>query len=92
MKSISVLAGKDKNYLKLRRDEFDALPGSSSHRIGFKSRPPAMEVLDNIAILCPNHHRLIHKLNPIFENHRLSFLLDGEEILNIELDYHLKVD
>ena len=42
--SISSLAGRDNNYLKLRRDEFDALPTSSSSRKGFRNRPPAKVV------------------------------------------------
>ncbi len=46
MKSISVAAGRDNNYLKLRRDEFDALPESSSSRNGWKNRPPLKEVAE----------------------------------------------
>lgn len=42
--SISSLAGRDNNYLKLRRDEFDALPTSSSDRKGFRNRAPAKVV------------------------------------------------
>ena len=44
MKSISVAAGRDNNYLKLRRDEFDALPESNSTRNGWKNRAPSKEV------------------------------------------------
>lgn len=44
MKSISIAAGRDNNYLKLRRDEFDALPESSSSRKGWRNRPPLEEV------------------------------------------------
>jgi len=28
---------------------------------------------DNLMILCPNHHRLIHKANPIFDRNKLLF-------------------
>ena len=45
-KEISILFNRDNNYLKLRRDEFDALPDSSSHRIGFRNRPPAKQVVN----------------------------------------------
>ncbi len=45
MKQLSVLMGRDNNYLKLRRDEFDALPDSSSNRLGWKNRPPAPDVV-----------------------------------------------
>ena len=51
MKSISVAAGRDNNYLKLRRDEFDALPESSSSRNGWKNRPPLKEVVEMGAYL-----------------------------------------
>lgn len=46
MKAISVSAGRDNNYLKLRRDEFDALPESSSTRKGWRNRPPLKEVAE----------------------------------------------
>ena len=29
---------------------------------------------DNIIIICPNHHRIIHKTNPLFEKSRLIFI------------------
>ena len=45
-KKISVLFGKDNNFLKLRRDEFDALPNSSSPRLGWRNRPPAKGVIE----------------------------------------------
>lgn len=43
----------------------------------------------NIIILCPNHHRIIHKLNPIFDRESMSWKYpDGSrEILH--LNYHL---
>lgn len=44
MKAISVAAGRDNNYLKLRRDEFDALPESSSSRKGWCNRAPLKDV------------------------------------------------
>lgn len=46
IKNISVAAGRDNNYLKLRRDEFDALPESSSSRNGWRNRPPLKEVAE----------------------------------------------
>lgn len=51
MRSISVAAGRDNNYLKLRRDEFDALPESSSSRNGWRNRPPLKEVAEMGAYL-----------------------------------------
>lgn len=41
---------------------------------------------DNIVILCPNHHRVMHKVNPIFERKKFSFMysngLEEKLILN----------
>ena len=44
-KAISVKFSRDNNYLKLRRDEFDALSMSSSHRSGWKNRPATTDVI-----------------------------------------------
>ena len=213
--AISVLSetiGNGNNYLKLRRDEFDALPGSASSRKGWRNRPPLKEVVElaahlhqfsfeeltdivqslinnhverevkpgesneietpgylseetieqiinstdptatlvvkttagkrrvydksivdnlkklyrgccqicgknpsheynvdiceahhitpfykaqnndasNIIILCPNHHRLIHKLSSEISADRTSFIVNGQDDIPICLDYHLK--
>lgn len=44
---------------------------------------------DNLIVLCPNHHRLIHKLNPVFNSTTHSFVLADGSKLKIALDYHL---
>ena len=49
--SISQNVGNGNNYLKLRRDEFDALPESSSSRKGWRNRPPIKEVVEMAAYL-----------------------------------------
>lgn len=43
---ISEKFGRNHYYLKLRRDEFDALPFSHSHRKGWRNREPAKDVLE----------------------------------------------
>ena len=48
---ISALFGRDNNYLKLRRDEFDALPESKSSRVGWHKRMPIKTVVDMGAYL-----------------------------------------
>ncbi len=48
---ISNALGNDNNYLKFRRDEFDALPDSASPRKGWKNRPPAKDVVEIAAHL-----------------------------------------
>lgn len=43
----------------------------------------------NIIILCPNHHRAMHKLQPMFDAERLIFVYpDGKEE-NVKLNLHL---
>lgn len=208
-KSISIAFNRDNNYLKLRRDEFDALPTSASHRKGWRNRPAASDVIklsneltaftfdelteivkallpqdnipdlssssipidssnlheyeiesiinaidssatykiqntssktriykasiihqlkklyggrcqicgchpfesmdvdiceghhidyfststnndaNNIIILCPNHHRLIHKLDPTFNYSKLTFEFSSNEELAVNLNFHL---
>lgn len=43
----------------------------------------------NIIVLCPNHHRIIHKANPVFEREKYSFIypngLEEKLILNKHL-------
>lgn len=47
---------------------------------------------DNIVILCPNHHRVIHKGNPIFERKNFSFMysngLKDKIILNKHFSFN----
>lgn len=43
----------------------------------------------NLVVLCPNHHRLIHKLNPEFNTQNKSFVFNDGTELKILLDYHL---
>lgn len=51
IQTISSNVGNGNNYLKLRRDEFDALPDSSSYRKGWRNRSPIKDVLDTAAYL-----------------------------------------
>ena len=210
-KQISVRFNRDNNYLKLRRDEFDALPDSASHRNGWRNRPAAKDVIslaaylkqfsfdeltklvkalidsqgdvplttvndgieadaqilseldlenlinfvdpnatvrvktsqttvrvyntsiiqqlkslykgncqlcgckpfrdldidltevhhidyfatshnnnsNNLVVLCPNHHRLIHKVNPVFDRNALSYVYPDGSIERVKMNYHL---
>lgn len=49
--TISSNVGNGNSYLKLRRDEFDALPDSSSSRKGWRNRLPAKDVAETAAYL-----------------------------------------
>lgn len=46
----------------------------------------------NIIILCPNHHRIIHKLNPSFDRDKLEFVYGNGTIDKIQTDCHLEED
>lgn len=43
----------------------------------------------NIIIVCPNHHRLIHKQNPVFIAEEGCFLFKNGKKLVVKEDYHL---
>lgn len=44
---------------------------------------------DNIVILCPNHHRIIHALNPTFEKNKATWIypngIEEQMLLNVHL-------
>ena len=60
-----------------------------AHHIYFFSESQNNDA-SNIIILCPNHHRLIHKLKPVFNSEALTFSVNNREILTVNLDYHLR--
>lgn len=43
----------------------------------------------NLVVLCPNHHRKIHKLNPVFNYKTSSFVYDDGSEERLILNYHL---
>lgn len=43
----------------------------------------------NIIIVCPNHHRLIHKLNPVFKLDNGCFQFEDGKTMAIKFDVHL---
>ena len=61
---------------------------SEAHHIAYFSDSQNNDS-SNIIILCPNHHRLIHKLNPKFDYNRGRFVFSENSELRIELDFHL---
>ena len=44
---------------------------------------------DNLIILCPNHHSIIHTLNPKFDYKELQYIYPNGKIDKIVLDMHL---
>ena len=43
----------------------------------------------NLIVLCPDHHRLIHKLNPKYDEEDKSFVFSNGKRLKITIDHHL---
>jgi len=43
----------------------------------------------NITVLCPNHHRVIHKANPTFKRENLSFVYPNGQEEKLVLNKHL---
>ena len=44
---------------------------------------------DNIIILCPNHHRIIHSVNPLFNRVNKEYNFNNGTILKLVLNKHL---
>lgn len=44
---------------------------------------------DNIIILCPNHHRIIHRANPVFDRQKKSFVFSKHMEISLMLNLHL---
>ncbi len=61
---------------------------SEAHHIAYFANSQNNDA-SNIIILCPNHHRLIHKLNPKFDPVKGCFIFPEELELGIKLDLHL---
>ena len=61
---------------------------AESHHIDFFVRSLNNDA-NNIMILCPNHHRVMHKANPVFEREKFTFIysngLEEKMILNKHL-------
>ena len=44
---------------------------------------------DNILVVCPNHHGIIHAVNPIFNRTRLAFIYHNGVVEGLKLNKHL---
>ena len=60
-----------------------------SHHIDFFVRSMNNDA-NNIVILCPNHHRVIHKANPIFERKEFVFIYSNGLEEKLMLNRHLQ--
>ncbi len=61
---------------------------SEGHHIHLLSQGGA-DTLENLVLVCPNHHAAIHANNPVFDWSNLSFRFEGM-VIKIALNKHLK--
>lgn len=59
-----------------------------AHHLMYLSRGGA-DSLDNMILLCPNHHSVIHATDAVFDFHDLSFVFAANQRERIALNYHL---
>ena len=69
--------------------KFDAHIVESHHIIPFVTS--MNNDADNQIIICPNHHRLIHKAEPIFQRNNLLFIYSNGATEKLLLNAHLTV-
>ena len=67
------------------------VPFLKDYLIKFLTRPFLLDTNDfnNIIILCPNHHRIIHAYNPIFRLKTKDFLYPNGYKEGLQLNLHL---
>jgi 5-methylcytosine-specific restriction protein A len=68
------------------RSEFGEL--TEAHHIDWLCRG-GQDTMENLILLCPNHHAAIHAKDPTFDRGRLEFR-NGSMVLKVVLDRHLK--
>ena len=61
---------------------------SQAHHIEYFSKSLNNDS-DNIIILCPNHHALIHNQNPVFDRQKERFVFPNGYIAELKLNKHL---
>ena len=61
---------------------------SEGHHIQWLCRGGS-DTLDNMMLLCPNHHAAVHAADPSFDRNKLVFSF-GSKMVPVRLDLHLK--
>lgn len=59
-----------------------------AHHIAYFSETQNNDA-SNIIVVCPNHHRLLHKLNPVFDPEYGRFHFEDGKNIEIKFDLHL---
>lgn len=58
------------------------------HHVQWLSRG-GEDTMENLCLLCPNHHRIVHALDAPFDFEQTAFLLGGQRLLPLALKAHL---
>lgn len=61
---------------------------SEAHHIDYFSKSLNNDS-SNQLIVCPNHHRIIHAANPVFDRKRKLFVFENDVKQNLQLNFHL---
>ena len=65
------------------------VPYSETHHVIWMSRG-GVDHSNNIIVVCPNHHRIIHNANPKFDRAELAFVYPNGLRESLQLKNHLK--
>ena len=65
------------------------VPSAEAHHVVYLSRG-GDDVLDNMVLLCPNHHKVIHRTDATFDYRRLTFLFPNGRAEPLCLNQHLR--
>lgn len=65
-----------------------ATPSAEAHHIVYRSRG-GEDALGNLALLCPNHHTVIHRTEATFDYSGLAFYFPNGRVEPLSLNRHL---
>jgi 5-methylcytosine-specific restriction endonuclease McrA len=65
------------------------VPSAESHHIWYRSRG-GPDTMENLALLCPNHHTVIHATDATFDYAKLHFIFPNGRVEPLCINRHLK--
>ncbi|MFA5393348.1 MAG: HNH endonuclease signature motif containing protein [Candidatus Ratteibacteria bacterium] len=71
------------------KEDFKGKPYSETHHVIWLSRG-GVDHSNNLIVVCPNHHRIIHETKPDFDRHNLAFVYPNGFQEHLKLKDHLK--
>ncbi|MBL9155174.1 MAG: HNH endonuclease [Verrucomicrobiales bacterium] len=66
-----------------------SVQAAEAHHIVYRSRG-GEDALDNLVLLCPNHHTVIHKCDATFDYQRLNFCFPNGRVEPLCINQHLE--